>query len=190
MEDKNLCSKTSDSIDPIGAEIIISILGLSVSIISAVYQFGLFSRQNKNLKIEFKKLKRMTLKLHNCLDDFLLIINRHGHYEDSNESSIVSENILLSATLMNLKEKDYYRWLDLKDSINKINKQAYLTIGKIREISEEIDEGSCAETMKKEIFLSFDKLLLNFGQLKLGTFVGELREAINHLDNLIADISK
>jgi hypothetical protein len=177
-------------IDPIGVELVLGILSASVTLVSAVHQFGLFSKRDERVLQKFKSLREELLRLHNCLDDLILTIHRHSLYQsdETSERSLTDKRLTLSNTLFRLKQRDYYRWLDIKEAVFKVSQRSYLLISEIRSLSSETSDEQLAETLNNEILIPFDKLLLNFGSYEFGDFVSQLRQVLSDLDNTLNDV--
>jgi len=174
-------------IDPIGIEIVLSILSLSVGVISVIYHFGVFSERNKSVSQEFKKLRQNVIRLHNCLDDFILTLQRHSHYEISEEELLAKKKLTISATMFKLKDKDYCRWIDIQDSISRLTQETYSIIDNIRTTCFDYED-NISEGNHHEIIEQFDNLLINYSTYELGDFVSNLREAISNLEKVILDL--
>lgn len=185
MEDKKQYQKNS-SIDPIAVELLLSILSTAISILAAIHQFGLFSKRDKKILKEFKNLRKQLLRLHNCLDDFILTINRHNNY--NHEGSLVNKKLTLSGTLFELKQQDYHRWLDIQELLYKLNKETYEIISNIRNLCLDISEQKMGDTLANEILHPFDDLLINFQSYEFGEFISRFRDAIRHLDDILAHL--
>jgi hypothetical protein len=138
-------------IDPIGIETIISILGLSIGIVSAMHQFGVFGSNRKKLAKSFKLLYKQTLSVHNCLDEVILVIQRHSRYSIDN-ASIIGRRLTLSDSLFDLKERDYQKWIDIKETIFQISKDTYEIISKIRKVYTDYEGDESYEIMNKSVF--------------------------------------
>jgi len=176
-------------IDPIGAEFILSVLGVVIGTISAIHQFGFFPRKDKRIRDEFRSLREQVLRLHNSLDEIILTFERYSHYKDQNiKINIFSRNITISSTTMKLKEKDYIKWLDIRESLFKVSKNVYSIVSKIRALSLEFDINEDIEFLNEVIVSNFDELLSNFGNYNLGDFLGKLRKHLSELDNYLLKI--
>lgn len=186
MEDKKPYPKNNSSIDPIGIELVLGILSTSISILSVTYQLGLFSRKNKKILKEFKNLRKQLLRLHNCLDDLILTVNRLHHYNP--EGSLLNKKLTLSDTHFALKQQDYYRWLDINESLYNLNQETFEVITNIRNLCLDISEREVMDTLSNEILAPFDELLINFQSYEFGQFISKFRDALSHLDGIIVDL--
>jgi len=178
---ENSINHESKYIDPVGVELVLSILSLSVGIISAVHHFGIFTNKNKDVAKEFKKLREKVIRLHNCLDDFVLTLQRHSHYEISENEILSNKRLTISETMFKLKDKDYYRWIDIQDSVTTLTQEVYSIVTNIRTICFDY-ERELSEEAHLEIFSQFDNLLINYSNYELGKFVSELRKTISNLE--------
>ena len=176
-----------DIIDPIGIGLILDILSISISILNTVHQFGLLSRKDKMIQEEFKKLREQTLRLHNRLDDLLLIFEIYGSYEGNDVGSLDSKKLTISDTLIKLKEKDYLRWLDIQYSLHMLGQECYSLISNIRELSQNYPKIN--EVLNPEIFVPFDKLFMNFSSYGFGDFVTQFRKALDQLQSTLAELT-
>lgn len=190
MENRATSKRQSDdTVDPIAVELILSLMSLSVSILSAVHQFGLLSKKDKNIQKEFRKLREQTLRLHNRLDDLLLLFEIYGSYEGNDVGSLDSKKLTISDTLLILKEKDYLRWQDIQKSLHMLTQECYSLISKIRELSQNYPNSLINETLNTEIFVPFDKLLMNFNSYGLGDFLTQFRKALFQLDSTLVELT-
>lgn len=186
MENKNVyLSQTQESVDPIGIELLISILATSISIVSAIHQFGLYPKRDDKILKEFKRLRKQLLRIHNSLDDLILAVDRH---DLSNEKikSIEKKSLTLSDTLMELSPKDYYRWEDVRESIYELSQITFSVISNIRSLCSDLSDEGTLETLGNEVLSPFDDLLIHFSSYEFGKFVSEFRDALSKLDeNLV-----
>lgn len=185
MEDKSPNQK-NPCIDPIGIELVLNILSTSISILSAIYQFGVFSRKDKTILKEFKNLRKQLLRLHNCLDDLILTVNRHSHYD--RESSLINKKLTLSDTLFELKQQDYFRWIDIHESLCNLNQETFEIISNIRRLCLDISEREVRDSLTNEILTPFDDLLINFHSYEFGEFISKFRNALSHLDGILVKL--
>ena len=178
-------------IDPLGIELIVSVLSLAIGTISAIYQFGLFSKKDKRIRDEFKLLRQQVLRLQNSLDDIILTFDRYSNYDDRNINyNIFHGKITISSTIMKLKEKDYIKWLDIKESLHTISQNVYTIIAKLRTLNLKFEIIEEEEFFNKVIVGNFDELLINFSKYNIGEFLSKLRKNLSQLENYLLEISK
>jgi len=177
MENNN--NGHSNKIDPVGIELLLAIFSTAVTVASAIHQFGLFPRKREKILTGFENLNQEIMKLQNTLDDFILTAQRYS--SDSSDKVLEKNPITISGTLMYLKERDYLRWIDIHDSIKRIDSQIYLIISKIRSLSLEYFQQYSEEPFDNELLKPFDELILNMSRMTFGEFIKELRELLNML---------
>ena len=184
MKEKSFNRDSIQYIDPIGVELLLSILSLSVGVISAVHHFGGFTNKDREVAREFKKLREKVIRLHNCLDDFVLTLQRHSHYEISEQEMLSNKKLTISETMFKLKDKDYYRWIDIQDSVARLTQEVYSIVSNIRTICFDYLHDS-QDDRHHEILSQFDNLLINYSKYEIGEFVRELRSTISNLEKSI-----
>lgn len=179
----------NDRVDPIGIELVLSILSLSVSIVGVVHQLGWLSKRDKKIQKKFIKLREQTLRLHNNLDNLILKFKEYNE-KYYNGDTLFSRKLTISDTLFILKEKDYLDWLDLQKSIQGLSKEVYSLIFNIRELSLNYPNHLINETMNKEIFTPFDELLIKFNSYEFIEFATQLRNALTKLELILYDLTR
>ena len=179
----------NDTVDPIGIELILEILSLSVSIVGVVHQIGWLSKRDKKIQQKFIKLREQTLRLHNNLDNLILKFKEYNEMYYNRNTSF-SRKLTISDTLFILKEKDYLEWLDLQKSIHGLSKECYSLIFKIRELSLNYPNSLINETLNKEIFMPFDELLIKFSSYEFIEFATQLRNALTKLESILDDLTR
>lgn len=172
--------------DPIGVELVLAILSLGISCVSAAHQFGWIG---KNDKKQFRKMKELVLSVMDELDNLVLIFHRHQSYSQSTtKQKPESQRISIRETMMDLQERDYHRFNSIRHAVNSLTTKLGNVLSALRQA--EIEIGRPAELLKdQELFHVFDDLLLNFSNLTIPEFVGRLRTALDALNGKLSILS-
>lgn len=179
---------TKGSIDPVGAEFLPGVVSTLVTVIATLHQFGVFARKRMKFLSEFEDIHREIMRLQNSLDDFVLLVQRYTALTQNEE--IEQKNITIAGTLMNLHERDYYRWMDLQDAIKHLDQKIYAAISKIRKLGLRYSAEQSKEVVESDLIESFDSLLLKIGQKTFVEFVKELRTLIRKTAERLTELVK
>ena len=174
-------------IDPIGIELVLTIFGTVVSIVSTAHQFGLIKGRDKRVQDNFKRLREEVFRLGHCVDELALTMQRHiGTLAlDSPDRSLPDNPATLSGTVMLLQHREYRRWRDLQEKVHKISRDVYDLCADIREAMTVIGESEEAAAVGADILEPFDEVMLSFGTRPFGEVLQKLREAVRSLEHIV-----
>jgi hypothetical protein len=176
-------SKEKKDVDPIGAELIIAILATAINLVGTLHQFGLFSKKRKKILLEFENLYREVFRLQNSLDDLILTLERYSH--QSGLPDLGEKPLTIRGTLFYLEKRDYVRWIDVQDTIKRIDRDIYHIVSKIRSLSFKYEGKFSIEPSTQELTESFDELLLNMGKMTFGAFIMAMRSRLSLVEKAI-----
>lgn len=178
--------RENDCIDPIGLELILKVLSTGASILGVVFQFRSQIKKSGGPRNELQALRRQLLRLHNSLDDIILIIQRHDHQQERNR--VASSRVTPSGTVMSLAARDYLRWIDIDNEVHKLSQETFSIISEIRKSFFAQETFEISDKLDSKLFASFDELFINWGNYTVGEFVGKFRNALSDLDSALIEI--
>ena len=184
MENKRY-QKENQIVDPIGIDLGLTILGTAVTVMAFLHQFYTSNGRKKNTHLTYKltMIKRELLRLQGSLDNLILILERAGHADKSIDFS--KKSLSISDTMFDLKEEDYYRWLDVQDALKQIDRKIYEIISEIRALDLLESEYHITRVLNEELINKFDQLVLSIGQISFARLISELRSLLKDLTNAI-----
>ncbi len=179
--------------DPIGLEPFLTILSSAISVLSFAYQFGLLSTRHRRIRGNFSRMRTEVLRLHNCLDDLVLALQRHSQFANlhlGQDPRASDRKATLAETLLELREADYLRWRDLQDKIQTLAQAIYRLLSDTRRLVQELGDERLVETLGKEVFSLVDELLIGLGNVSFGDFVAGLRNVLAKLEETLTYVVK
>jgi hypothetical protein len=171
-----LNSKTDNKFDPIGIEIILLILTTSFHAISVFIQFQEASKQER-IREKFLEIESQTLDLNRELTKFVGILsslNQEG-YELSNKKLTIED------TLLELRENQYYAYLEITKEINTINNIIQAELNTLRENEKTFLSNGIKSESSFDLANSFDNLMLSYSTLSFMDFIEKLQSFSNIL---------
>ena len=184
FEVENNINTDNKKIDPIGLEILISIIDTVVTTIGVLHQFRTESH-NRVVAKTFSDLQMQILHLQNSLDDFILTIDRFSNLNP--ENNFLGRKLSIRNTLIELELKDYLRFMEITSKIQSINQRVFKLASSLREkmLSENLQINL---NYSDEDFLGkLDEIVLNMGNKTFTEFTNELREFLGIVNNILAD---
>ncbi len=173
------------TIDPIGIEIPLAILGIAITTIGVVHQFCPVFKKPSVLKV-FKGLDQEILKLQNGLDDFILNIERLSNQDSEFKPSEC--NLTISETLLDLRRRDYLRWLEIYDKIKFIDNKISGLASSLRQRMFQENIQTPYLTFDEDVISEIDDLLLNMSNMTFDIFIKKLRDLLQGLSKRLAEV--
>ena len=185
-----MANEVSEGRDPIGLELIVSLVSLALASVSILNQFGLLPEREGRAVREFRRLRSSILNANNDLDSLVLLFQRFT--STSNRDQPFGGRMSLSDTLMELQDQDYQRWNSIRENLNMVASDIADINSMLR--SFEFEAGQSDFSLRDADLLHvFDDLFLSIGSVSVVEFVSTLRSALgsltDRLDNLLAQYS-
>jgi hypothetical protein len=177
-----------DYIDPVGVELAISIFSTLISVVSLLVEMGIPLKKQKDIKEKIEAIQQEILRLHNALDDLILTLERMRLRTD--DIDISNNSCTISDTLLELRERDYLRWADIRDAIKRIDTNIYILLKEVRALSIKYASEHTREPFDQELIASFDNVLLGMSKFTFGEFISELRALLNLLSNRLGELAR
>lgn len=192
MADKNSPIKHPDqSIDPISVDLVVNILSISLNIVSIVQNLGWLPGKEHKVKEKYRKLREKTLRLYNLINDFVLVLGQHQKYETTREEdSVITKRLTIEQTLIDLKERDYLNWREIKKSLNALSQECYNLLEEVHELNLIYTSREEKSVFSRDIYGSIDDLLIGFGKMELGIFIHEMRNAVDRLAEFLYNMGR
>ena len=180
--------ENKNTIDPIGLELVIAILSLSVTTLAALNQFGVLPSKAPKSTHEFKRLRNAILQAQNQLDNLVLTFQTYVSYSDNNglqDNSVMT----ITSTLMYLHKNDYRRWNFIRTAISDVAHEVASVVRELHILESELDES--VDALDDQYLLSvFDDLFLKLSSVTLSEFVKRLRDALDVLSKSLAHVAE
>ncbi len=173
-------SERGETLDPLGLELALAIASTTLTTISLLIQFGVFLRRRREGLDPVRRLRKQVLNLHNAVDDLVLALTRYSH--ETAALDLSNAKLSIADTMLELKQRDYRRWLDIHDRIKRIDQEIYAIVGEVRDIA---DPEPDFEALDPELIRSFDRLMLGTGGSSFDRFILDLREIIELLGGAV-----
>ena len=186
MADELLKETKERTVDPVGVEFLLGVTSTLVTIIAALHQFGFFVRDRDDFLTEFEAIHVELMKLQNSLDDFVLLVQRYTSRTGDKEIEV--GQLSISATMMDLYERDYYRWMDLQDTIKRLDSKIYKVVSRIRQLALQYRMRHPRELFAADLTDTFDDLLLRMGENTFANFIKDLRTLIGKISDKLVEL--
>jgi hypothetical protein len=125
-----MVAKKDSLTDPIGLELILSLVHLGIASVAALHEFGLLPRIAPQSAREFRQLREAVLEAQNQLDDLILTFERH--ISSAETSNSWGNAMTLSSTLLYLRDRDYRRFTRVRDTLNGLSQEVAQVIRQLR----------------------------------------------------------
>jgi hypothetical protein len=180
--------KKDRRIDPVGIDLALTVFGTSVTVLAFLHQY--FSSRSNHESARVRQglllIRRELFRLQGALDNLVLILERVSHQNKDIDLSNASFSI--SATMLRLREEDYYRWLDVQDAMKHVDRRIYEMISEIRSLTLDYLNKYPHEPFDKSLTEEFDHLLLHMSEMNFVDFIGKVRILLQQLTHRMAEI--
>jgi hypothetical protein len=177
-------------VDPIGIELALTIFSTSITVLSFIYQYTTTKKNSHRqyFKDRFPIIRREILRLQSTTDNLILILERITH--QSKNLDFDKKSISISETLIDLREEDYIRWLDVHDALKQIDQRIYALLAEVRQLTFDYMADSPHEPFESDLISSFDRLLLEMSKMSFADFIVNLRKLVKDLGNRVSELQR
>ena len=170
--------------DPIGADLLINIVGLTVTSISAYLSaIPLLEKRIKEsiLLPILRGIRDQVDLLANATEDFLHLLENAEMYNP--ELKFMKNPCSIKDTLLKLKLKDYRRWYEINDKLTRIRVAINEIHKKIEQINLQTGESTGFLAYDYDLIKETDNVIAHLFELPIFEFIGRLRKILEKISS-------
>ena len=168
--------------DPIGAELLISMLGLTLSSVSAYLgAIPLLKKKAKKsamLRI-LRGIRDQADLLGNAIDEFKLLLEKAEEYNP--DMNIMGKLCTVKNTLLALRSRDYRRWYEINDKLSRIRVATNGIQSKIAQMNLEMEHEFGLVAYDKDLVTSIDIVIRDISRQPISKLITKLRHIVDEV---------
>lgn len=178
-----------ETYDPIGVELLIGILALTVTSVGAYLSaIPLLERRAKKsaMLLVLRGIRDQADLLANTIDDFIRLIENAQSYHPNLD--FMSKACTVRGTLLKLKLRDYRRWYEINDKLSQIRTATSKIHARIEQINLQEGQTSGLIAYDDNLIEAIDDAIIGLSRRSILELAVQLREIVDKVSSRTHEI--